>query len=100
MRLESHRPRNTAVRVGNQSKKHVERGTSLLRYLRRTAGLSQRQLAEELGLTNKDISFFESGHRSMQFWKVQRLAAYFGVTIQALVYDDFEEAIDTCMELS
>ena len=100
MRLESHRPHNTSVRVGSQSKTHVERGTSLLRYLRRMAGLSQRMMAEEVGLTSMDISYFEAGYRSMQLWKVQRLAAYFDVSIQALVDDDFGEGVEVCMEPS
>lgn len=100
MRLKSHRPRNTSARVGSQSKIRVERGTSLLRYLRRMAGLSQRQLAEEVGLTSMDISYFEAGYRSMQLWKVQRLAAYFDISIQTLVDDDFGTGVEVCMELS
>ncbi len=53
--------------------------------LRKSKGLTQRQLGEIVGLTSKSISMMESGGRSTTIDKLVLLAEYFQVSTDYLV---------------
>lgn len=48
-------------------------------------GLSQPQLAEEIGLTKQTISLWERGVRRPDFETMEKLADYFGVSLGYLI---------------
>lgn len=52
--------------------------------LRRKAGLSQEQLAEQLEVTRQTISKWEGGHSVPDLEKLQTMAKLFGVTLDEL----------------
>ncbi len=54
-------------------------------YLRKQAGLTQGELGEILGLTDKSISVLESGQRSTTIEKLLLLAEYFHVSTDYLL---------------
>ena len=57
---------------------------SRLLSLRSSAGLSQRALADVLGLTNPAIAMLERGKRSPSFEVLLALADYFNVSLDYL----------------
>ena len=62
-----------------------------LRELRITAGLSQEQLAEALGLSVKTVSYWENAHNSVTFNKIPAIANALGVPVYKLfVFGDLE----------
>lgn len=56
-----------------------------LRELRRQAGLNQKQLGEQLGLTDNAISMMERGNRGTTIEKLVLLAEYFHVSTDYLL---------------
>lgn len=50
-------------------------------------GLSQRQLGEELGVVNQTISFWESGSREPDLDTLLKIARFFAITIDELLYE-------------
>ncbi len=56
-----------------------------LKTLRTEMGLTQNQLAQELGLSNKTISVYEKGTSSPTLETLEKMASYFGVTIDFLI---------------
>lgn len=52
--------------------------------LRRKAGLSQEQLAEQLEVTRQTISKWEGGHSMPDLEKLQAMCRVFGVTLDEL----------------
>lgn len=58
-----------------------------LRYLRETAGLSQRQLAAQVGLHWHTVHKLEQGDRSPAWLTVRKLARRLGVTPYQLIGD-------------
>ncbi len=52
--------------------------------LRRKSGLSQEQLAEEIGVSRQAISKWETGLSTPELGKLKALSGYFGVTIDQL----------------
>ena len=52
--------------------------------LRRKAGLSQEQLAEQLAVTRQTISKWEGGHSVPDLEKLQAMCRVFGVTLDEL----------------
>ncbi len=52
--------------------------------LRRKAGLSQEQLAEQLEVTRQTISKWEGGHSVPDLEKLQAMSRIFGVTLDEL----------------
>lgn len=52
----------------------VERGGRMLRALRQRAGMTQKELADSLGLPQSHISEFENDHRAIPYRHAQRLA--------------------------
>lgn len=59
-------------------------GTFLAR-LRRQSGLTQQQLAEHLGVSNKSVSRWETGQSAPDVFLLPTLAALLGVTVDALL---------------
>ena len=48
-------------------------------------GLSQLQLAEDIGLTKQTISLWERGMRRPEFETMEQLAGYFGINMAYLI---------------
>lgn len=55
-----------------------------IKQLRLERGLSQRKLAEETGISQQSLSFYEKGDRKPKIETWQRLADYFGVSVSYL----------------
>ena len=53
--------------------------------LRKDAGLSQQQLADDLNLSRRAISLWETGRRTPDIQSVLLLASYFQVSLDYLV---------------
>ena len=62
-----------------------------LQELRRREGLSQEQLADQLGVTRQSVSKWESGAASPELSKLIALSDLFGISIDYLVKDHLEE---------
>lgn len=60
--------------------------------LRRERGVTQAQLADELGLTNKAVSKWETGEAYPETAQLLPLASYFGVTTDELLKGRRESA--------
>ncbi len=60
-----------------------------LRYLRRNKGLSQRRLAEIIGVTDRIISDYERNKHMPSGDKLNRIAKEFGVTAEQLLDDGY-----------
>lgn len=71
-----------------------ENFSSRLKELRLAAGLTQKQLAEELQLTKSVISYYELRERSPSPEIVFKLAEYFHVSADYLMGLSFEKSID------
>lgn len=59
--------------------------------LRKKAGLSQEQLADQLGVTRQSVSKWESGAAMPELVKLIALSELFGVSVDYLVKDHIEE---------
>ena len=57
-------------------------------YLRKKAGLSQRQLAERLHLSNSAVGMYEQGRRQPSVDILVALSLEFGVTLDYLIAGD------------
>ena len=55
-----------------------------VRYLRKLAGLSQEQLAEQTGLSTKTISYIENSKNTLSFNKLPLIAKALGVPVYKL----------------
>ena len=73
--------------------KIVDFGTRL-KYLRKQAGLTQQQLATQLGITKSVVSFYELQERSPSPEVLIKLAAIFHVSSDSLLGIDTRETID------
>lgn len=67
--------------------------SSLAKYLRLYHGYSRRMLAEACGLSQEQIFDFEHGSRGMAIGNVIRLAGFFAVDPNDLIYDQFGGAV-------
>lgn len=75
----------------------IQRLGDKVRHLRETAGLSQSELAVQLGLSGRSkgyISELESGKKKATIELVLRIAQYFGVTTDYLLRDDLVDQKD------
>ncbi len=61
-----------------------------LKYLRKTKGLSQEELAEKIEVTRQSIAKWESGETLPDLMKCRELALYFGTSIDHLMNYSFE----------
>ena len=58
---------------------------NVLKYLRENAGLTQRDLAKKLSVSQKSIDFWEDGHSEPKLSNVVALCDFFGVTLDELI---------------
>lgn len=65
-----------------------------LKHLRKQAGLTQQQLATQLGITKSVVSFYELQERSPSPEVLVKLAAIFHVSADYLLGLDTRETID------
>ena len=56
-----------------------------LRALRREHGLSQGELAAQLGMTKSRINMYERGEREPKFAVASQIASYFGIDLNELI---------------
>ena len=61
-----------------------------LKYRRKAAGLTQKQLAEKLGYTEKSVSKWESGEAVTPSIVLPRLSSLLGISIDELMFDSTE----------
>lgn len=59
-----------------------------LKRLRKSKGLSQEELAKELGISKGAVSYYETAQRSPDAVSLSAFADYFGVTIDRLLGRD------------
>ena len=57
-------------------------------YLRNIKGLSQEQIAEAIGISRQSYSKWEQGETFPDIDKCDKLARFYGVTIDSLVHSD------------
>lgn len=62
-----------------------------LTYYRKSAGLTQAELAEKINYSDKSISKWESGNGVPDIYILIQLAKLYGVTVNDLVYGDAEK---------
>lgn len=55
-----------------------------LKELRKSAGLSQEQLAAAVGVETKTVSYWENGHNAVTFSKIPLIANALGVPVYKL----------------
>lgn len=67
--------------------KDVKFGETLAK-LRRDKGLTQEQFAEAMDITRQAICKWEKGNTSPDIWTLTRIAEFFGVTLDELIYGD------------
>lgn len=56
-----------------------------LKTLRTDAGLTQKQLAKELGVLERTISFWENGQRECDFNTLLKISRFFNVSVDELL---------------
>lgn len=66
-----------------------------LKELRKEKSLTQKSLADEMGVTKRTIIAWENGERDIKFDKAQQLADFFGVSVGYLI--GFESNQDGCL---
>lgn len=64
---------------------------NMLRKLRESRGLTQREVAEHLGLSPASYSLYEKGMREPRYDMLEKMAAYFGVSIDYLMTGNVDE---------
>lgn len=73
-----------------------------LRQLRKSAGLSQEQLAETLDISRQAVSKWESGASSPEAHNIIRLARLYGISTDSILLGEFPvlETGDTVREMA
>ena len=66
-----------------------------IKALRKKFGLTQRELAEAVGVTENAVSKWETGYSVPRMGAIERIAAHYGVTIRSIVDDDGMEGCST-----
>lgn len=61
-----------------------------IKYLRNLKGLTQTQLAEEMGVTSSTVTGWETGKSSPHFQVLLKLHDFFDVNLEKLVYTDLQ----------
>ena len=56
-----------------------------LRFMRESEKLTQTELAQKIGVTQRKISYWESGKIEPDIYGLWKLADYFGTTIDELI---------------
>ncbi len=63
-----------------------------LRYLRKKAGLKQRDLSAAFGVALSTVAMWETGKRQPDLDTVKKISEYFGVSADELISDGFGSA--------
>ena len=58
-----------------------------IKALRKKFGVTQRELAEAVGVTENAVSKWETGSSVPRMWSIERIATHYGVTIRSIVDD-------------
>ncbi len=61
-----------------------------LRFLRKKKGMTQRELAGELGVALSTIAMWETANREPDLATIRKIAEYFSVSIEELINDEVE----------
>jgi len=80
-------PYITGMQTGRPSKKERPPFGERIHALREQAGLSQQQLAERLGLTQRAYAYWERNPVALRPDQLTKLAATLGVTMEVLLGD-------------
>ena len=67
---------------------------SNIRYLRKSKGLTQDELADKIGVNRAMIGSYEEGRAIPKLQSLQTLSHYFGITLDALVLSDLVNIVD------
>lgn len=73
------------VRLQGDKARHSVLRTDRLKALRQKSNLTQKELGEKIGLTNKTISNYEKGDRQPNNETLLELARLFGVSVSYLL---------------
>lgn len=76
------------VRPRRTDKKPLGRLSSRLRQLRAAQGLSQTELAKKIQIGMKTLAFYEQGKMMPSLEIGAKIARYFGVSMESLIYED------------
>ncbi len=60
-----------------------------LKFLRRKNNISQKKLANEIGVAQSSINYWEKGERTPSFEGVRKIANFFNVSLQDLLDEDY-----------
>lgn len=71
-------------------RKNALKPTTLAYRLRSDRGLTQREVAAGCTLTANDVCRFERGHEALHYGKLRALAHFYGVSTDALFFNDFQ----------
>lgn len=66
--------------------------------LRKKSGLSQEQLAEQLGVSRQAVSKWESGQSIPESDKLIAISRYFAVSLDYLINEDIEQEMNSLKE--
>lgn len=69
------------MKSANENKNFRKQFGYNIKELRNLAGLSQEQLAENIGIAPKTLSYWENGHNAVTFAKIPLLAHALGVPV-------------------
>lgn len=61
---------------------------NIIRDLRKERGLTQEQIAKEVGVSVKHWGLFERGGTGMSITNLTKISEYFGVTVDYLIYGE------------
>lgn len=78
----------TNIRLENQRGSQIVHKNARLRELRTAAGLSQEALGAKIGVSGQAISHLESGKRKLTSDIAKRLAEFFNVSTDYLLYTE------------
>jgi transcriptional regulator with XRE-family HTH domain len=65
-----------------------------IKFLRKQAGLTQEQLAEQIGIKRSLVGAYEEGRADPRLNNLSRMAEVFGVSIDALITSDCSQSIE------
>ena len=88
---------NKNMKITNENKNFRKQFAKNIKELRNLAGLSQEELAEDIGIAPKTLSYWENGHNAVTFAKIPLLANALGVPVYRLFI--FENA-DSSSEIN
>lgn len=66
-----------------------------LRFLRQKKGITQKEIADSLGIANSSYSLYEKGAREPNLEMLEKIANFFNVDMDFLLGRDISNDIDT-----